>query len=179
MDPTERQNESIKRQDANITDLPLPLREDMYEAHDYEYLETFPDNGEAAPLAGFLLPTKVESKPPRHGEGGLEMTDHQGMNGPAKVHAPPIPLRTRLPSACLPIRHQVPPPLPPRTGIPTIKKQVSCDPDVHVSKLNRSRTEIDHHVSIIRSFCLSSHKRLLYDSVKCPKLKVATSEKRP
>ncbi|XP_053175842.1 phosphatidylinositol 3-kinase C2 domain-containing subunit gamma [Scomber japonicus] len=40
---------------------------------------------------------------------------------------------------------QVPPPLPPRTGIHTVKKQVSCDPDVHAHKLNRSRTEIDNH----------------------------------
>lgn len=150
MDPPERRKEPIKRQDANFTDLPKPLREDLYGEHFYDYLETFPDSDEAflyqSTMPELLPPTNPQSKPPDHGE---EMNDHQGANRPSKVHAPPIPLRTRLPSACLAMGPQVPPPLPPRTGIHTVKKQVSCDPDVHAYKLNRSRTEIDNHVSII------------------------------
>ncbi|XP_042268176.1 phosphatidylinositol 4-phosphate 3-kinase C2 domain-containing subunit gamma [Thunnus maccoyii] len=146
MDPPQRRNGPIRRQDAYITDLPVPLTEDLY---GYEYLETFPDDDEThlyeSSWAGLVSPTEPQTKPPGLGGGGPGKSDHQGTNGPSKVRGPPPPLRTRLPSACLPVRHQAPPPLPPRTGIPTSKKQVSCEPTVHAPKLNRSRTQIDHH----------------------------------
>eukprot|EP00064_Thunnus_orientalis_P007363 superscaffoldBa00000813_g7383 len=146
MDPPQRRNGPIRRQDAYITDLPVPLTEDLY---GYEYLETFPDDDEThlyeSSWAGLVSPTEPQTKPPGLGGGGPGKSDHQGTNGPPKVRGPPPPLRTRLPSACLPVRHQAPPPLPPRTGIPTSKKQVSCEPTVHAPKLNRSRTQIDHH----------------------------------
>lgn len=166
MDPPERRNRPIKRQDANVTDLPMFWTEDLHGTYTHEYLQTFSDDDDEtheSTLAGLISPAEPQSKRPGHGGGGPGKTDHQGTNRPSKVHGPTPPLRTRLPSACLPVRHQVPPPLPPRTGIPTSKKQVSCDPTVHAYKLNRSRTEIDDHVSILRSSSLSRHKRLLYD----------------
>ncbi|KAM7396919.1 hypothetical protein PAMP_019924 [Pampus punctatissimus] len=137
MDPPQKQNGLIKTQDAD----------DLYVTHTYEYIKIFPDGAEThlyeSTFDGLLSPTEHQSKTlgPEGGDPGK--TDHQDTHGPTKVNGPPPPLRTRLPSACLPVGPKVPPPLPPRTGIHAIKTQLSCDPTVYPFKQNRSRTEAD------------------------------------
>lgn len=169
MDPPQRLNETIQRQDSSATDLPMPLIADLDAMHIYE---VFPEDNAArlyeSNLDGLIPPTESQPKPPGHvwdhGGGGSGNTDYEITNGRLPVCGPRPPLRTRLPSACFPGR-QGPPPVPPRTRIP-LKKRFSCDFTEPVHKLNRSRTEIDNHVSISSSFCLSKDKKLLYDSIK-------------
>ncbi|XP_072242196.1 phosphatidylinositol 3-kinase C2 domain-containing subunit gamma [Leuresthes tenuis] len=136
MDPPERINPPLQRQDASITDIPLPLRDDLQESH--LYYEVFPNaHVYERTLGGPLSPTEFQPKPPGIGDPGY--TNHQGTNGP-----PPVPLRNRVPSA--PTRpSRVPPPLPPRIRPPLdpSKKQLSCDPVEPTYKLSRSNTQVD------------------------------------
>ncbi|XP_040894472.1 phosphatidylinositol 4-phosphate 3-kinase C2 domain-containing subunit gamma [Toxotes jaculatrix] len=149
MDPTERQNGTIQRQDAIVTDLPMPLTEDPQETHIYEEILP-PENDDAhlyeSTLAGLISPTEPQPQPP----GNTGNTDLHNTNGPHPVRRPPPlpPVRTRLPSACLPVRQgQAAPPVPSRKHIPVGKfnKQFSCNLTEPVQKLNRSRTEIDNN----------------------------------
>ncbi|KAI3371183.1 hypothetical protein L3Q82_023811 [Scortum barcoo] len=150
MDPPQRGNGKIQRQDASVT-------EDLngMPSH-YEYLEVFSDNNEAnlyeCTLDGLVTPSDPQHKPPNHlwGHGGGDpgRMNQKGTNGPLPVRAPPPrpPPRTRLPSACL-LGRQGPPPVPPRTrtSLGNCKKQLSCDLTEPALKLNRSRTEIERH----------------------------------
>ncbi|KAM4572847.1 phosphatidylinositol 3-kinase C2 domain-containing subunit gamma [Odontesthes bonariensis] len=126
MDPPERINPPLQRQDASITDLPMPLRDDLQDSH--LYYEVFPNVYERT-LDGLLSPTEFQPKPPGIGDHGD--TNHQGTNGPT-----PLPRRTRAPSTPAgPSR--VPPPLPPRIKPPLNgNNQLSC-------KLIRSKTQVD------------------------------------
>ncbi|XP_056244191.1 phosphatidylinositol 3-kinase C2 domain-containing subunit gamma isoform X1 [Seriola aureovittata] len=156
MDPPERRNGTIQRQDASDTDFPMPLREDLHGTHIYEYIEVFPENDEThlyeCTLSGLLSPTEPQPQPQGHlwtqGKGGTGNTDHAGTNRPLPLRAPPPPPRTRLPSACLPGKSgREAPPVPPRTRVPlhNSKKQFSSGLTEPAHKLNRSRTEIDNH----------------------------------
>nr|XP_046249410.1 phosphatidylinositol 4-phosphate 3-kinase C2 domain-containing subunit gamma [Scatophagus argus]XP_046249411.1 phosphatidylinositol 4-phosphate 3-kinase C2 domain-containing subunit gamma [Scatophagus argus] len=150
MDPPQRQNGSIQRQDASDSDFPSPLAE---ETHIYEYLEIFPEHNEThlyeTTLDGLIPRTESQPKPPNHlqdqGGGHPGSTDHQSTNGFRPVRAPPPPPRNRLPSACLLGRQdQGPPPVPPRPrGLS--QKLFSCDLTEPTQKLNRSKTEIEDH----------------------------------
>ncbi|XP_070763460.1 phosphatidylinositol 3-kinase C2 domain-containing subunit gamma [Enoplosus armatus] len=157
MDPPQRQNGTLQRQDASATDLPMPLNEHLHGLHLHEYLEVFPDDNETyldeRTLAGLISPTESQAQPPDRlsghgGGGGSGNNDHQSTNGPPPVRGPPPPLRTRLPSACLPVRQShEPPPVPPRTRLHlrSSNKQFSCGLAEPAHKLNRSRTEVQDH----------------------------------
>ncbi|XP_041794780.1 phosphatidylinositol 4-phosphate 3-kinase C2 domain-containing subunit gamma [Chelmon rostratus] len=145
MDPPQRQNGPIQRQDASVSDLPMPLTEDLRGMDLYEYIDSTEDN-----ITHLLVaPTGSQPKPPADlwgcMTGGPGNTDGQSTNGPPPVRRPPPPLRTRLPSACLPGRQSSgPPPVPPRTRVP-LSKKLSCDLPEPAHRFNRSRTEIDNH----------------------------------
>ena len=132
-----------------------PQREHQYEVPFYESLGNFPQDDAhiyEASFSGLIIPT--EPQPP----GNTESTDR-----PMPVRPPPLPPRTRLPSACLPEGPgKAPPPVPPRRRVPLgmSTKQFSCDFTEPAQKLNRSRTEIENHVSISCSFSLSRNKEL-------------------
>lgn len=120
---------------------PKPLRAGQYRTHIYEEIHLYESS-----LSGLVSPTES----PEDGRPGA--AEHQGADGPPPVHARPHPpLRTRLPSACLP------PPLPPRSH-PFSKKQLSCD---LTHKLNRSRTVVDNVVSTFNIFSLRRDIKLL------------------
>ncbi|CAG5957825.1 unnamed protein product [Menidia menidia] len=139
MDPPQRRNHPIQRQNASETDTPLPLRDDLPATH--LYYEILPGNDDAhlyeRTLGGPFSPTETQPRPP--GPGGPDERKQRPTNGP-----PPVPVRNRLCSAPVnPMRG--PPPLPPRTHLPlsNIKKQLSCDPPEPVHKLIRSRTVVE------------------------------------
>lgn len=175
MDPPQRRNGSIQRQDARVSDLPMSLTEDLQGIDLYEYIDfTEGNNTHLHGTAMLITQTKPEPKPPAHlwghMTGGPGNPDHQSTNGPPPVRRPPPPLRTRLPSACLPGRQGTgPPPVPPRTRAP-LSKRLSCDLPEPAHKLNRSRSQIENHVSVSDSFSLSKDKELLHDSLKLTKL---------
>ncbi|XP_018521847.1 phosphatidylinositol 3-kinase C2 domain-containing subunit gamma isoform X3 [Lates calcarifer] len=156
MDPSERQNGTIQRQDAFVSDLPLPLREDLQGLYIYERLDNLPENDEMhlyeLTWSGFSSPTEPQPQPQGHlwaqgggGKGGrgdgAGDTDRHNTNMPVPVRAPPPPPppRPRLPSAA--------PPVPPRTHVPLdkTKKRFSCALPEPTHRLNRSRTEIENH----------------------------------
>ncbi|XP_041852274.1 phosphatidylinositol 4-phosphate 3-kinase C2 domain-containing subunit gamma [Melanotaenia boesemani] len=136
MDPPERRKGPIQRQDASVTDIPMPLRDTSQEPP--LYYEILPENEGAlyeTTLAGLLSPTEPQPKVEETGNA-----IHQSTSG-----LPPLPLRYRLPS--LPTNsNRVPPPLPPRTGLPLnmSKKQFSCDPVEPVHKFSRSKTQVEN-----------------------------------
>lgn len=186
MDPLQRQNGTIQRQDASVTDLPMPLTEDLHRMHIYE---CFPEDNETHLYERTLAPitpNESQPKPPGHlcgqwGEGSGNK-DNQITNGLPPVRGLPQPLRNRLPSGCLPGKQgHPPPPVPPRTRIPlsNSKKRFSCDLSEPAHRLCRTRTEIGNHVSISSSFSLSKDKKLLYDSIKWPKLIFFSSRQDP
>ncbi|XP_034060859.1 phosphatidylinositol 4-phosphate 3-kinase C2 domain-containing subunit gamma isoform X1 [Gymnodraco acuticeps] len=152
MDPTQRRNGPIQRQDACVSDLPMPL---IADDDIYEYVE---ENPYESTLNGLIIPpTESQPKPPcpprGQGAGGPGDTDRPNTNGPPPVTRPlrprPPPPRPRLPSACLPVRQvrAPPPPVPQRINVPLGKtKKPSCvEYTAPPQKLNRSRTEIDNH----------------------------------
>ncbi|KAG7231120.1 hypothetical protein INR49_027160 [Caranx melampygus] len=158
MDPPEGRHGPIQRQDASVSDLPLPLREDLHGKYTYEDISGFPENDDAHlyeyTLSGLQATTEPQPQPPDHlpadGRGDTGDPDHHNTNGPLLVpaRAPPVPPRTRLPSACLPGKPACEaPPVPPRTRIPLrkIRTANSFGPTEPAHKLNRSRTEIDSH----------------------------------
>ncbi|XP_031725847.1 phosphatidylinositol 4-phosphate 3-kinase C2 domain-containing subunit gamma [Anarrhichthys ocellatus] len=156
MDPNQRPNGTIQRQDANATDLPVRLTDDLPPMHVYERIGLFPEDNETNSYGtgtGIISSTESQSKPPghlwNHGGGGPGNTGPQNSNGPPPLIRRPAPIvRTRLPSACLPGRQgHAPPPVPSRTQISlgNCKKQISCDLSDPLHKLNRSRTEMDDH----------------------------------
>lgn len=151
MDPSQRQNGSLQRQDATDADLPEHLPQDLTGTHVYKYIEVFPqDILYESTLAGLITPTEPQPKPRGN-------ADRQSTNRPIPVRAPPPPPRSRLPSACLPGRQgHGPPPVPPRSGGARSKKQFSFDPTERAHKLNRSWTQVDNHVSISSGFSIKA-----------------------
>lgn len=156
MDPPLRRHGPIQRQDASVSDLPLPLRVDLHGKYTSEDNDDVPENDEAHlyeyTLSGLRAPAEPDHLP-AEGRGDSEDPEHHYTNGPLLVpaRAPPVPPRTRLPSACLPGQPACKaPPVPPRARIPrcNMHTQFSFGPTEHPHKLNRSRTEIDNHVSM-------------------------------
>ncbi|TKS73615.1 Phosphatidylinositol 4-phosphate 3-kinase C2 domain-containing subunit gamma [Collichthys lucidus] len=154
MDPPERRNRSIQRQDASDSDdLHAPLPEDPNGTQIYEYLDTFPEDDEHLYETIPGLITSSQTKPPDHpldhGRGVPQSTDHQNTNWPPPVRGPPRPARTRVPSLpnpSLPSRQgNGPPPVPPRTRLPLRTKPFSFDSTESAHKLLRSRTEVNNH----------------------------------
>ncbi|KAL3061323.1 hypothetical protein OYC64_009492 [Pagothenia borchgrevinki] len=138
MDPTQRRNGPIQRQDACVSDLPMPL---IADDDIYEYVE---ENQYESILNGLIIPpTESQPKPPcpprGQGAGGPGDTDRPNTR-PHRPPPPPPPPRPRLPSA-------PPPPVPQRINVPLgkIKKQSSVEYTAPPQKLNRSRTEVDNH----------------------------------
>ncbi|KAE8296139.1 Phosphatidylinositol 4-phosphate 3-kinase C2 domain-containing subunit gamma [Larimichthys crocea] len=155
MDPPERRNRSIQRQDASDSDLHVPLPEDPNGTQIYEYLDTFPEDDEPhlyESIPGLI--TSSQTKPPDHpvdhGRGVPQSADHQNTNWPPPVRGPPPPARTRVPSLpslpSLPSRQgNGPPPVPPRTRLPLRTNHLSFDSIESAHKFHRSRTEVNNH----------------------------------
>ncbi|KAM8891306.1 phosphatidylinositol 3-kinase C2 domain-containing subunit gamma [Spinachia spinachia] len=141
MDPNQRPpNGTIQRQDASDTDLHGPLTDHPFATHLYESIET-------------ASCSESQPDPPGHlcnpGGGGGHQSTTSGPPPPLRRPPPRPPVRTRLPSECLPgPKGRAPIPLPRRGRIPVSngKKQLSLDLTEHAPKLNRSRSEIHNHV---------------------------------
>lgn len=152
MDPSQRKNGALRRQDAN--EIPEHLAEDVAGTHIYECIEVFPqDRSYESSLAGLITPTEPQPKP--------RGTAHrQSTNRPVPVRAPPPPPRGRLPSACLPSgQGHGPPPVPPRSGGALNKKQFSFGPSEPAHKLTRSLTQVDN-VSIPSCFSIKAKTKI-------------------
>ncbi|XP_074488623.1 phosphatidylinositol 3-kinase C2 domain-containing subunit gamma [Sebastes fasciatus] len=151
MDPTQRRNGTIQRQDAIISDLPSPFTEDLSGMNLYETIDpSTEENVYETSLAGIISPT--EPKPQGHlwGQVGGDPgnTDHQSTNGPPPPRHPPPPRRPRVPSASFSGREGIiPPPVPPRPRKPlrSSMKQFSTDLIQPTYRLMRSATETDNH----------------------------------
>lgn len=116
MDPPARKSETLHSEDASVTDLPMPLRDDLPTTHIYEDIQHCSESNETH-------------------------LDESSFSA----------LRLRLPSDCLPGRRgRSPPPVPSRVRVPrgNITRLFSCDITEHAHKLDRSRTEVDNHVSM-------------------------------
>ncbi|CAJ1056399.1 LOW QUALITY PROTEIN: phosphatidylinositol 4-phosphate 3-kinase C2 domain-containing subunit gamma [Xyrichtys novacula] len=145
MDPSDKENGRLQRQDATDSDLPLPLTEDPLSKHIYEDI-----HGAVQTHLYELSSTESQPKPSGglmgdSGGGGAGNTDQDSKKVPPPIPSRPPALRTRLPSACLE-GIQVPPPVPPRTRPPPSnnKKKFTFDFAEPAHKLNRSRTEVDN-----------------------------------
>lgn len=140
MDRPEHSVGPVQRQDDTATDTPMPLREDLHGLPPHHNVLPRYDSHVYESSWSGLPPDEHQPKP----QGDSGTTEHERKKGP-----PPLPPRRRLPSA--PIR---PPPVPPRTRPPlnSCKKQISCDLTEPAFRLHRSRTEVDHYVSITSSF---------------------------
>lgn len=132
MDPPDRPNGLLQRQDAKDDDLPKSLNA----THIYKGLDFFPgyDLYEKA-SSGLIIPT--EPQQPKL----AETADQQRTYRPVPVRPPPPPPRGRLPSAF------GPPPVPPRTRAPINKTRFSFELTEPAHKLTRSRTQVDSDVS--------------------------------
>lgn len=164
MDPPGRGNGTFQRQDATISDFPVPQTERMYGNNPRNLLHVFPEVDEVD-IYGSILdsapsPTEAHSQALGHllayGEGG---PDHRGVNGPSQVQVPIPAPRTRFSIAGLPTRQ--PPPVPPRRSqlLNNRQKRFSCDFTVPAIRLNRSNTEANNHVSICTGFPHGRDKR--------------------
>lgn len=136
MDPPQKLNESLLRQDALDGDLPDPMDMDPNAANVPEYLQVFPDDSSERI-------TSAEPTPPGN-------TDPPSSSRFLPVRPPPPPpLKSRLLSACLPDTQSLgPPPLPPGSRMPLGNKRFSLDLPEAARRLNRSRTQVEHHVSV-------------------------------
>lgn len=130
MDADSKRNERLHRQDAEASDMPMPLRDDLEVMHQYEYLEVFPENIYESTLPRPLPQTQPDPHPRSRvsSEGSAEITNRFQ--------------RTRFSSGCLPGRLGIPPPpLPPRDQI-RLNKNRFCETEEHPQRLTRSRTEV-------------------------------------
>ncbi|XP_072291051.1 phosphatidylinositol 3-kinase C2 domain-containing subunit gamma [Eucyclogobius newberryi] len=131
MDPYRGRSEWFIRQDAEVSDEPLPLRDDLEVQEHYEYAEVFTGNEEhiyEPTIQGIIPPTNQTPKPRIRGSDSPQ--GQRVINGWQK---------TRF-SEHLPGRLGIlPPPLPPRTFL----KGHSEDSQVPARRLQRSRTELD------------------------------------
>eukprot|EP00066_Takifugu_rubripes_P004383 XP_003967717.2 PREDICTED: phosphatidylinositol 4-phosphate 3-kinase C2 domain-containing subunit gamma [Takifugu rubripes] len=133
MDPPQKLNGSLLRQDALDGDLPDPMDMDPNAANIPEHLQVFPDDSSERI-------TSAEPTPPGN-------TDPPSSSRFLPVRPPPPPpLKSRLLSACLPDTQSLgPPPLPPGSRMPLGNKQFSLDLPEAARRLNRSRTQVEHH----------------------------------
>ncbi|XP_028287634.1 phosphatidylinositol 4-phosphate 3-kinase C2 domain-containing subunit gamma isoform X2 [Parambassis ranga] len=145
MDPPGSQHGTLQRQDAAVTDLPLPLTEDLQDMQLYECLEIFPETDEAhvyeSTLSGLIPPPEHLPKP----TGPVGASGGGGARKNISGHRPDI-LKHRLPSASVSGQQgRLPPPLPPRNrGSACItRNHVPYDKTEPTPKINRSRTLVD------------------------------------
>lgn len=145
MDPPGNQHGTLQRQDATVTDPPLPLTEDLQNMQLYECLEVFPENDDAhvyeSTLSGLIPPAEQLPKP----TGPVGASGGEGAQKKISGHRPDI-LRHRLPSACLPgVQRGPPPPLPPRNrgSVCNTRNNFFYDQTEPNPKINRSRTFVD------------------------------------
>lgn len=82
MDPPEDKCETVQREDVSLTDLPMPLRDDLQAMHIYEDLHQFPKSNEThlyeSSFSGLRLPSDC-------------------LPGRQDRAPPPVPSRTRVP----------------------------------------------------------------------------------
>lgn len=134
MEPPQKLNGSLQRQDAVHGDLPELLDKDPGAAHVPEYLQVFPDDPSDGILPGVVAP--AEPDPP-------------SSNRLQPVRPPPPPPKSRLLSACLPDTQSLgPPTAPPRSRPPLGNKHLSLDLPDPARRLGRSWTQVEHHVSV-------------------------------
>lgn len=113
MDPPEGKSQTAQAKDESLSDLPMPLRDDLDPIYEVPQ-----------------LPGSDETK---------------------MYESSFSALRIRLPSDCLPGRpDRPPPPVPCRTRVPrgNINNLFPCDIPGPAYKLDRSRTEVQNHVSM-------------------------------
>lgn len=141
MDPPQKLNGSLLRQDALHGGLPEPMDMDPNAANIPEYLQVFPDDSSERILSGLIA--SAEPTPPGN-------TDPPSSSRFQPVRPPPPPpLKSRLLSACLPdTQSHGPPPVPPGLRMPLGNKRFSLDLPEAARRLNRSRTQVEHHVSV-------------------------------
>lgn len=141
MDPPQKLNASLLRQDALHGELPDPMDMDANAASVPEYLQVFPEDSSECILSGLI--TSAEPAPPGNPDPPSS-SRFQPVRPP-----PPPPLKSRLLSACLPDTQSLgPPPVPPRLQMPLGNKRFSLDLPEATRRLNRSRTQVEHHVSV-------------------------------
>lgn len=140
-----------QRQDAQDSDLHQPLTDDLDGVDLYKGPEGFPDNDTHFYEDPLSVVTNLAAPPPPGWRWGHEAEDPRKVNRTEVVHGPPPPLRTRLPSACLPGQHPTgPPPVPPRSRAPPIKQQQQhqrADLPQPNHRLKHSRTQVENQVS--------------------------------
>lgn len=145
MDPPQRLNRSVQRQDALHGDPTDLLSLDPNAASLPKYLDIFPDDDSSEKLPPGLF-TSAEANPP----GSAHPPSSSRLQ---PVRPPPPPPKSRLLSACLPdTQGPGPPPVPPRSQMPLSKIQFSLDLPERTPRLTRSRTEVEHHVSLSGTF---------------------------
>lgn len=145
MDPPQRLNGPLQRQGALLGDPTDLLSMDPNAASIPEYLEVFPDDDSSEKILPGLL-TSAEATPPENAHPPTS-------SGLQPLRPPPPPPKSRLLSACLPEAQGLgPPPVRPRSRMPLSKSQSSSSLPEPAPRLTRSRTEVEHHVSISGAF---------------------------
>lgn len=150
--------ETLHREDASDTDLPMPLRDDLEAIHLYESIDDLSQNDGPNLYDIPESPTLTQPKP-GNDIWNFEIGGPGNTNQQSTIGRPPVPPRSpnlqrcRLPSECLRgekvLRLPPPPPPPPRPGL---KKQVSCDFSEPLQRLTRSKT-VCNQVSISNTHC--------------------------
>lgn len=84
MDPPEGKCETIQSEDVSLTDLPMPLRDDLQAMHIYEDLQQFPENNETHLYDSSFSALRIRLP-----------TDC--LTGRENRAPPPVPSRTRVP----------------------------------------------------------------------------------
>ncbi|XP_004567786.1 phosphatidylinositol 3-kinase C2 domain-containing subunit gamma [Maylandia zebra] len=137
--------ETLHREDASDTDLPMPLRDDLEAIHLYESIDDLSQNDGPNLYDIPESPTLTQPKP-GNDIWNFEIGGPGNTNQQSTIGRPPVPPRSpnlqrcRLPSECLrgeKVLRLPPPPPPPRPGL---KKQVSCDFSEPLQRLTRSKT---------------------------------------
>lgn len=140
MEPPQKLNGSLQRQDALHGDLPELLDKDPKAVHVPEYLQVFPDDPSERILPGVVVP--AEPNPP----GDPDPPSSKRLQ---PVRPPPPPPKSRLLSACLPDTRSLGPPTgPPRSGVSLSNKHFSLDLPDPARRLSRSLTQVELHVRV-------------------------------
>lgn len=150
MDPPQRLNGSVQRQDALVGDPTDLLSMDPNAANIPENLQVFPDDDSSEKILPGLLNPPGNAHPP-------------SSNRLQPLRPPPPPPKSRLLSACLPEAQGLgPPPVPPRSRMLLSKSQFSFTQPEPAPRLSRSRTEVERHVSISGTFPAQTQSSIYY-----------------
>lgn len=132
MDPPQRLNGSLRRQEALQGDPTDLLGVDPNADNIPAFLDVFPDDDSSEKTF-----TSAEANPPGNAHP-------PSSNRLQPLRPPPPPPKSRLLSACLLDAQGLgPPPIPPRSRLPLSKTQLSLDLPEHPPRLTRSRTEVE------------------------------------